>query len=57
MSNLDWILDMDECELADFLNQWATSSKAWQRDPGETLCWLRQERNDECFDLKSFHTK
>ena len=45
MNNAEMILRMDECELADFLSQWATSNGAWKRDAGEVLHWLRQ--NDE----------
>lgn len=42
MSNADRIRAMDDEELTDFLNQWATEPKVWQKDPGETLYWIRQ---------------
>lgn len=51
MSNLDWIKSMDECELAEFLNQWAETPWAWKKDPGETLYWLQQECENEGLDL------
>ena len=47
MSNADRIRRMDECELAVCLSQWATSSRAWQKDLGETLYWLQQEYGEE----------
>lgn len=42
MTNADRIRQMDECELTDFLNQWAKTPLAWKKDPGETLYWLQQ---------------
>ena len=41
MTNADCIRNMSDEELADFLNQWGTSTRAWQKDPGETLYWLQ----------------
>ena len=41
-TNADRIRAMTDEELADFLNQWGTSTRAWQKDPGETLYWLQQ---------------
>ena len=48
MTNADRIRSISDEELADFLNQWGTSTRAWQKDPGETLYWLQQpaEEND-----------
>ena len=42
MTNGNMIRSMSDEELADFLNQWGTSTRAWQKDPGETLYWLQQ---------------
>lgn len=43
MTNADKIRRMNDAELTDFLNRWAMSHVAWKEDPGETLCWLREE--------------
>lgn len=40
-TNADHIRSMADEELADFLNQWGISTRAWQKDPGETLYWLQ----------------
>ena len=47
MTNADLIRAMTDEELADFLNQWGTSTRAWQKDPGETLYWLQQPAGEE----------
>ena len=47
MTNADRIRAMSDEELADFLNQWGTSTRAWQKDPGETLYWLQQTAGEE----------
>ena len=47
MTNADRIRSMTDEELADFLNQWGTSTRAWQKDPGETLYWLQQTAGEE----------
>ena len=47
MTNADRIRAMNDEELADFLNQWGTSTRAWQKDPGETLYWLQQTDGEE----------
>lgn len=47
MTNADHIRSMADEELADFLNQWWTSTRAWQKDPGETLYWLQQQAGKE----------
>ena len=47
MNNADRIRAMTDEELADFLNQWGTSTRAWQKDPGETLYWLQQPAEEE----------
>ena len=47
MTNADRIRSMSDEELADFLNQWGTSTRAWQKDPGETLYWLQQPAGEE----------
>ena len=47
MTNADCIRFMNDEELADFLNQWGTSTRAWQKDPGETLYWLRMQEEDD----------
>ena len=42
-TNADHIRAMSDEELADFLAYtWATSARAWQKDTGETLHWLKQ---------------
>ena len=42
-TNADRIRSMSDEELADFLAYtWATSARAWQKDNGETLHWLKQ---------------
>ena len=46
-TNADRIRAMSNEELADFLNQWGTSTRAWQKDPGETLYWLQQPAGEE----------
>ena len=46
-TNADRIRAMTDEELADFLNQWGTSTRAWQKDPGETLYWLQQTAGEE----------
>ena len=48
MTNADRIRAMSDEELADFLAYtWATSARAWQKDPGETLYWLQQPAGEE----------
>ena len=47
MNNADRIRSISDEELADFLNQWGTSTRAWQKDPGETLYWLQQPAGEE----------
>ena len=47
MTNADKIRSMTDEELADFLNQWGTSTRAWQKDPGETLYWLQQPAEED----------
>ena len=47
MTNADRIRSISDEELADFLNQWGTSTRAWQKDPGETLYWLWQPAGEE----------
>ena len=48
MTNADRIRAMSDEELADFLAYtWATSARAWQKDPGETLHWLQQPAGEE----------
>ena len=42
-TNADRIRAMSDEDLADFLAYtWATSARAWQKDTGETLNWLKQ---------------
>ena len=50
MTNADRIRAMTDEELADFLNQWGTSTRAWQKDPGETLYWLQQPALEDDHD-------
>ena len=50
MTNADRIRAMTDEELADFLNQWGTSTRAWQKDPGETLYWLQQPAEEDDHD-------
>ena len=47
LTNAQIIRAMTDEELADFLNQWGTSTRAWQKDPGETLYWLQQTAGEE----------
>ena len=46
-TNADRIRAMSDDELAEFLNQWGTSTRAWQKDPGETLYWLQQPAEED----------
>ena len=47
-TNADRIRAMTDEELADFLAYtWATSARAWQKDTGETLHWLKQRSEGE----------
>ena len=46
-TNAQKIRAMSDEELADFLDQWGTSTRAWQKDPGETLYWLQQTAGEE----------
>ena len=42
-TNAERIRSMSDEDLADFLAYtWATSARAWQKDAGETLHWLKQ---------------
>ena len=50
MTNADRIRSISDEELADFLNQWGTSTRAWQKDPGETLYWLQQPAEEDDHD-------
>ena len=50
MTNADRIRSMTDEELADLLNQWGTSTRAWQKDPGETLYWLQQPAEEDDHD-------
>ena len=50
MTNADRIRSMTDEELADFLNQWGTSTRAWQKDPGETLYWIQQPVEEDDHD-------
>lgn len=48
MTNADRIRSMTDEELADFLAYtWATSARAWQKDPGETLHWLQMPAEED----------
>ena len=47
-TNADRIRAMTDEELSDFLAYtWATSARAWQKDTGETLHWLKQSSEGE----------
>ena len=47
-TNADRIRAMTDEDLADFLAYtWATSARAWQKDTGETLHWLKQRSEGE----------
>ena len=47
-TNADRIRAMTDEELSDFLAYtWATSARAWQKDTGETLHWLKQSAEGE----------
>lgn len=46
-TNADRIRGMDDEELAFYLSEfWATSPRAWQKDYGETLTFLRQSASE-----------
>lgn len=46
-TNADRIRAMSDEELAYFLAySWATSARAWQKDYGDTLCWLQKEKEE-----------
>ena len=48
ITNADRIRAMTDEDLADFLAYtWATSARAWQKDTGETLHWLKQRSEGE----------
>ena len=47
MTNVDLIRSMTDEELAELLNQWGTSTRAWQKDKGETMYWLQQPSEAE----------
>ena len=47
MTNADRIRAMTDEELAYFLNQWGVSTRAWQKDHGETLYWLQKPDVEE----------
>ena len=47
LTNAQKIRSMPDEELADFLNQWGTSTRAWQKDPGETLHWLQMPAEED----------
>lgn len=40
----DKINDMSLKELAEFLSEWASTSLAWKRDPGEIEEWLKGDK-------------
>lgn len=42
ITNADKIRAMTDDELAYFLNQWGTATRAWQKYYGETLYWLQK---------------
>ena len=47
-TNADRIRAMSDEELSDFLAYtWATSDRAWQKDAGETLRWLKHRAEGE----------
>ena len=47
ITNGDMIRSMSDEELAYFLNQWGTSTRAWQKDYGETLHWTQKPEEDK----------
>lgn len=48
ITNAERIRAMTDEDLADFLAYtWATSARAWQKDTGETLQWLKQRAEGE----------
>ena len=47
MTNAQKIRSMSDEELAEFLNQWGTSTRAWQKDKGETMYWVQQPAEGE----------
>ena len=49
-TNADRIRAMSDEDLADFLNQWGTSTRAWQKDLGETLYWIQQPAEEDDHD-------
>ena len=47
MNNAQKIRSMSDEDLADFLNQWGTSTRAWQKNKGETMYWLQQPAEED----------
>lgn len=47
MTNADRIRSMSDEELAQFLNQWGASTRAWQKDKGATMYWLQQPAEED----------
>ena len=47
VTNADLIRSMTDEELAELLNQWGTSTRAWQKCKGETMYWLQQPAEGE----------
>ena len=50
ITNADSIRAMSDEELAQFLNQWGTSTRAWQKDKGETMYWLQMPAEEDDHD-------
>ena len=46
-TNADRIRAMSDEELSELLNQWGTSTRAWQKDKGETMYWLQQPAEED----------
>ena len=46
-TNAQKIRSMTDEELAQFLNQWGTSTRAWQKNKGETMYWLQQTAEED----------
>lgn len=47
MTNAQKIRAMTDEELAHFLNQWGTSTRAWQKNEGETMYWLQMLEEED----------
>ena len=50
MAEADRIRSMTDEELAELLNQWGTSTRAWQKNKRETMEWLQKPAEEADHD-------